>query len=113
MKSRITVSSLFGYVNFCFNTIILFKAFSHIIFEMYTCNDIIGLKDKIHNIKDFPGGLVVMNPRVNTGDVDLIPGWGRSPVEGNGNSVQYSCLGNPTNRGAWQATAHRLAKRWT
>ena len=45
----------------------------------------------------------------NAGDTGLIPGSGRSPEEGNGNPFQYSCLGNLTDRGAWQATVH--AKR--
>jgi len=40
----------------------------------------------------------------------LIPGLGRSPGEGNGNALQYSCLENPMERGAWRATAHRVAK---
>ena len=44
---------------------------------------------------------------------DLIPGSGRSPGGGNGNSVQYSCLQNPMDRGAWQATVHRVTKSWT
>ena len=39
-----------------------------------------------------------------------IPGWGRSPGGGNGNPLQYSCLGNPVDRGAWQATAYGVAK---
>ena len=42
------------------------------------------------------------------GDVDLIPGLGRSLGEGNGNSLQYSCLGNPMNRGAWWAIVHGI-----
>ena len=49
----------------------------------------------------------------DTRDVSLIPGWGRFPGEGNGNPLQYSCLGNPTDRGAWQATAHSVAKNQT
>ena len=54
----------------------------------------------------FPGGSVVKNTPVNVGDIGdvvLIPGSGRSPGEGNGNPPQYFCLGNPMNRGAWQA----------
>ena len=47
----------------------------------------------------FPGGSVVKNPSVNIGDADSIPGLGRSPGEGNGNPLQYSCLGNPMDRG--------------
>ena len=61
-------------------------------------------------------GLVVKNPSASSGDikdVGLIPGLGRSPVEGNGNPLQYSCLENPTDRGAWQATVHRVAKSQT
>ena len=46
----------------------------------------------------------------NTGDLGSIPGWGRSPGEENGNSLQYSCLENPMGRGTWWATVHRVAK---
>ena len=45
-----------------------------------------------------------------TGDGGSIPGWGRSPGEGNGNPHQYSCLGNPMDRGPWGATAHGVTK---
>ena len=61
----------------------------------------------------FPGGSVVNNLPTNVGDVGLIPGSGRSPEEGNGNSLRYSCLGNPMDRGAWQATVHGVAKSGT
>ena len=43
-------------------------------------------------------------PPANAGDMGSIPGWGRSPGGGNGNPLQYSCLGNPMDRGAWWAT---------
>ena len=46
----------------------------------------------------------------NAGDLGLIPGWGRSPGEGNGNLLQYSCLENPMDRGAWRATVYGVAK---
>ena len=46
----------------------------------------------------------------NAGDMDLIPGLGRSPGEGNGNPLQYSCLENPMDRGAWWAIVHGVAK---
>ena len=49
----------------------------------------------------FHGGLVVKNPPANAEDEDLIPGSGRFPEEGNGNSLQYSCLENPMDGGAW------------
>jgi len=48
----------------------------------------------------FPDGSVVMNPTPNAGDVGLIPRLGRFPGEGNGNLLQYSCLGHPMDRGA-------------
>ena len=60
--------------------------------------------------------LVVNSPPANAGDVrdeGLIPGLGRSPGEENGYPLQYSCLENLTDRGAWQATVHRVAKSWT
>ena len=47
-------------------------------------------------------GLVVKNPPANAGNMSSIPGSGRSPGEGNGNPLQYSCLENPMDRGAWQ-----------
>ena len=53
---------------------------------------------------------MVKNLPANTGDVDLIPGLGRSLGEGNGNPFQYSCLENPMDKGAWQATVHGVAK---
>ena len=58
----------------------------------------------------FPGGSVVKNLPANAGDVGLIPGSGRSFGGGNGNPLQYSCLGNPMDRGAWQVTVHRVTK---
>ena len=58
----------------------------------------------------FPGGSVVKNLPENAGEMGLIPGLGRSPEGGNGNSLQYSCLENPMDRGAWWATVHRVAK---
>ena len=61
----------------------------------------------------FPGGSVVKNPPANAGDLGLIPELGRSPGEGNGNPLQYSCLGNPMDRGAWRATVHGVTKSWT
>ena len=59
---------------------------------------------------------MVKNPPASAGDIgDMgsIPGLGRSPGEGNGNPLQYSCLGNPMDRGAWWATFHGVAKSQT
>jgi len=58
----------------------------------------------------FPDDSVVKNQPANAGDSGSIPGSGRSPGEGNGNPLWYSCLGNPMSRGAWQVTVHRVAK---
>ena len=66
--------------------------------------------------KGFPGGSVVKNPPANSGDardMGSTPGSGRSLGEGNGNPIQYSCLGNSTNGGAWRATVHGIAKSQT
>ena len=61
----------------------------------------------------FPGGSDGKESAHNAGDLGLIPGLGRPPGEGNGLSLQYSCLENPMDRGAWQATVHRVTKSWT
>ena len=53
---------------------------------------------------------MVKNSPANAGDMGSVPGLGRSLGEGNGNSLQYSCLGNPMDRGDLQATVHGLAK---
>ena len=64
----------------------------------------------------FPSGSVVKNLPANAGnarDGDSIPGLVRSPGEGNGNPLQYSCLENPMDRGAWRATIYGVKKSWT
>ena len=72
-------------------------------------------KDVFIYILGFPGGSVIKkkNLHANTEDVVLIPGLGRSPGEGNGNPVHYSCLRNPMDREAWWATVHGIAKSQT
>ena len=64
----------------------------------------------------FPDGSVVKNPPGNAGDTRIAgsnPGSGRSPGGRHGDPLQYSCLENPMDRGAWQAATHRVAKSWT
>ena len=59
---------------------------------------------------------MVKNPPANAGDIrdaGSVPGSGGSPGEGNGNTLQYSCLRNPMDRGAWRAMVHGAAKSWT
>ena len=61
-------------------------------------------------IQGFPGGSEGKASACNVGDMGSIPGSGRSPGEGNGNPLQYSCLENSMDRGAWWATVHGVAK---
>ena len=61
----------------------------------------------------FPGGLESKESACNTGDLGLIPESGRPPGERNGNPLQYSCLENPKDGGALQATVHRVVKSHT
>ena len=61
----------------------------------------------------FPGGSVVQNPPANPGDVGSVRGSGRSPGGGNGNPLQYFCLENPMDRGAWWLQSMQLQKRQT
>ena len=66
--------------------------------------------------KGFPGAAVVKNLPADVGnarDVGLIPGSERSPGEGNGNPLHYSCLENSMNRGAWEATVHSVPRNRT
>ena len=63
--------------------------------------------------RGFPGGSVSKESACNVGDLDSIPGLGRSPGEGNGNPLQYSCLENSMDRGAWRATVHGVTKSGT
>ena len=86
----------------------------HITVDLLYCR----LLQYMFPLGDFPGGSVVKNTPAHAGDVGLIPGSGRSPGEGNGNPLQYSCLGNPMDRGAGglqsmglQESRTRLSKR--
>ena len=77
------------------------------------CIKILGHLNKRHGLLGFPGGSEVKAFASNTGDLGSIPGSGRSPGEGNGNPIQYSCLENPMDGGAWWATVHGVAKSRT
>ena len=63
--------------------------------------------------RGFSGGSVVKDPPANAEEVGSIPGLGRSPGEGSSNPLQYSCLENSMDRGAWQAGVHEVVKIWT
>ena len=61
-------------------------------------------------IRGFPGSSDGKESACNAGDPGLIPGWGRFPGGGHGNPLQYSCLGNPMDKGAWWATVPGVAE---
>ena len=63
--------------------------------------------------RDFPGDLNGKESACNVGEQGFVPGLGRSPGEGTGNPLQYSCLEKPTNRGAWRTIVHGVAKSRT
>ena len=69
-------------------------------------------KDQLDQ-KTFPGGSDGKESACSAGDLGLIPGLGRSPGKGNGNLLQYSCLENSMDRGAWQAPVHGVTKSRT
>ena len=75
--------------------------------------DLHELNDHSSPIKDFPGGSDSKLSAYNAGDPCSIPGLGRSPREGNGTPLQYSCLGNPMDGGAWRVTVRGVAKSQT
>ena len=72
-----------------------------------------GIKISWRNINSFPGGSAGKESTFNVGSLGLIPESGRSPVEVPDNPLHYSCLKNPMDRGAWQATVHGVAESWT
>ena len=65
------------------------------------------------SLRGFRGGSVVKNPPASAGEAGSVPGSGRSPGEGNGNLLQFSCLENPMDRGAWWAIVHGVTKSLT
>ena len=79
------------YVPICFYPLYIYVC----VYIIYTC---------------FPDGSVVKKPHVNAGDVSSIPVSGRSPREGNGNPLLYSCLRNPMGRRTWQVAVNAVAK---
>ena len=72
-----------------------------------------GSQRVIHDWMTFTSGWVVKNTLANAADTGLIPGSGKSPGEGNGSPLQYSCLGNTMERGAWWAIVHGVTKELT
>ena len=69
-------------------------------------------KNHIFIERDFPGNSVGKESACSAGDPGLTPGSGRSPGAGNGKPLQYPCLENPMDRGAWWAAVHRVTKSW-
>ena len=102
------------FLNFCFNNYI-FIAYS---LWIQSSQISLGLLNWVlwvlhTSLAGFPGGSVAGNPPADAGDIGLIPGLERAPGEGNGNSLQYSCLGNPVDRGAGGLQSVGLKKSWT
>ena len=93
------------------------KNYHNIVNQLYSIQKKKLFKKKIKILEEisrgFPGGSEVKASACNEGDLDSIPGSGRSPGEGNGSPLQYSCLENPMDRGAGRATVHRVAKSRT
>ena len=81
--------------------------------HVYTFSWFIQLFSDIERCLPWWASLVAVGKKYasNAGDLGSVPGSGRSPVEGKGNPLQYSCLGNAMGRGAWQATDHGVAVR--
>ena len=69
--------------------------------------------ERLNSNKGFPGGSDGKEPACSAEDLGSIPGSGRSPGEGNGDPLQYSCLENPMEGGAWRARVHGVAKSQT
>ena len=88
------------------HTVVENLLFMHILYEWLHHSKLLHLT----SIVAFPGGSDSKAPACSAGDPCSIPGLGRSPGEGNGNPVQYSCLENSMGKGAWQATAHGVAE---
>ena len=92
----------------------------YVIFKSSSISGILGHLIKqafefLNRNEGFPGGSVVKNlpaVQVDARDMGSIPESGRSLGGGHGNPLQYSCLENPMDRGAWQATVHRIAESW-
>ena len=84
--------------------IVKFPKFSLIFWGKHWC------KSEPTQFKGFPGGSEVKASACSAGDLGSIPGLGRSPGEGNVNPLQYSCLENPMDAGAWWAIVHRVTK---
>ena len=84
-----------------------------LLFELQGAPEVVVIWAFMEILRGFPGGLEVKNlpaDAVDVGDVGLIPGSGRSPGEGHDSPLQYSCLENPMDRGAWWATVYRVTK---
>ena len=73
----------------------------------------ITLLTEVHMVRSFPGGSDGKKSACNVGDPGSVSGSGRSPGERNGNPLQYACLENPMDSGAWRVTVHGVAKSWT
>ena len=96
--------------------IFIFKIFTHLAVLGLNCSTRFLFSCSLQDLWASQGALVVKNPPASSGhrrEQRSIPGSGRSPGEGNGNPLQYSCLENPMDRGDWCTTVHGISKSWT
>ena len=92
----------------------LWTPLPHLFFPWNKCPESVdGITNAYRPGRGFPHSSVSKESACNAGDLGLIPGLGRSPGEGNGNPLQYSCLENPMGRRAWWATVHGVTKSRT
>ena len=87
--------------------------YAHLFMQKHKVHIILFSWRPIFQLKGFPGGSVGKESACKAGDQGSIPGSGRSPEEGNGNPLEYSCLENSIDRGAWWATVHGVTKSQT
>ena len=108
-----------GFVNHCLIISIILQVITNIYLMLTVCHVpgwVLSINTLIYSLQGFPGGSVGKESACNAGDAGVagsIPGSGRSPGAGYGNPLQYSCLENPMDKGAWQATVHRVTKSQT
>ena len=110
---ELTLVKCLGGISWFSFSMILFILSSVSVGDFNRLGGILGSGDFVELFQGFPGGSDGKESVCNAGDMGSIPGSGRSPKEGHGNPLQYSCLENSMDKGAWQATVHGLVKSQT
>ena len=105
--SSLKGKGIFLWTRYVFEKANSFNLLKYLLNFKYVCKNVFKLE------WGFPCGSDGKEFTCNVGDLGLIPGLGRSPAEGNGYPLQYSCLENSMDRGTWQATVHGVSQSWT